>query len=104
MYGRVVALCSSFQRERKSCHIWLGGRINVASPEANLGGGQGIIAYPVFLFSHPLSGRSPDISEILLTRTLCLNSIDEFSQLIQFIYDMGRNEIFISLEIFVCSI
>ena len=52
--------CSLLQlSEGKSCRIWLGGRINVASPEANLGGGQGILAYPVFLFSHPFSGKVP---------------------------------------------
>ena len=45
--------------EGKSCRIWLGCRINVA--EANLGGGQGLLAYPGFLFSRPFSGRSPDI-------------------------------------------
>ena len=31
--------------------------------------------YPILLFSLPLSGRSPDMTEILLTGTLSLNSI-----------------------------
>ena len=37
----------------------------------------GPFVYPILLFSLPLSGRSPDMTEILLTRTLSLNSINQ---------------------------
>ena len=36
--------------------------------------------YPILLFSLPLSGRSPDMTEILLTGTLSLNSINQIRQ------------------------
>ena len=44
--------------------------------EANLNGSRGLLVYPIPLFSLPFSGRSPesDITEILLTGTLNLNS------------------------------
>ena len=45
-----------------------------ASFEANRGGGQGLLVYPI-LFSFPLSGRIPDITEILLTGTFRLKSV-----------------------------
>ena len=47
-----------------------------ASLEANLGGGRawGLLVYPI-LFSLPLSGRSPSMTETLLTGTLSLNSL-----------------------------
>ena len=48
-----------------------------ASLEANLGVGPGLLVYPNFLFSLPLSGRSPDVTEIMLTGTFSLNSIKQ---------------------------
>ena len=44
--------------------------------EANLNGSRGLLVYPILLFSLPHSGRSPesDITELLLTGTLNLNS------------------------------
>ena len=45
---------------------------NFASLEVNLGGGWGQTFSLPFLFSQPLSGRSPDMTEILLTGTLPL--------------------------------
>ena len=57
--------------ERWSCHIWLVYRMKFAT----LGSG-GLLVYPILFFSLPLSGRSPmsDVTEILLTGTLNLNS------------------------------
>ena len=34
---------------------------------------SGLLVYPILLFSLPLFGRSPDMTEILLTETLSLN-------------------------------
>ena len=58
----VVRLCC-FQRDL------LVGSMKFASFETNLGGGWGLLVYPILLFSLPLSGRSPDMTEILLTGT-----------------------------------
>ena len=54
--------------------------MKLASLEANLGGGRGLLVYPILLFplfflSDSLSGRHCDMTEILLTGTLSLNSI-----------------------------
>ena len=49
-----------------------------ASLEANLDGGI-LVFYPILPFSLALSGRSTDMTEILLTGTLCLNSIEIFN-------------------------
>ena len=38
---------------------------------------QGLLVYPIFLFALPLSGRSPDMTEILLTGTLSLSLISQ---------------------------
>ena len=55
--------------ESLPCHIWPVGRMKFATLEAYLS--RGLLVYPIFLFSLPLSGRSPesDITEILLTGT-----------------------------------
>ena len=46
--------------------------------------GRGLLVYPILLFSlHVPLSRSPDMTEILLTGTLNLNSINQ--------YDMGLN-------------
>ena len=66
--GRVVH--SLLQLSERPCHIWLVGRMKFASFKANLGWGWGLLVYPILLFSLPLSGRSPDMTEILLTGTL----------------------------------
>ena len=47
------------------------GRMQFTSFEANLG--LGLLVYHILLFSLPLSGRSPDMTEILLTGTLSFN-------------------------------
>ena len=62
--------------ERSPCHIWLVGRMKFASLEAHLDGGQGLLVDPI-LFSPSLSGRSPDMTEILLTRILSFNSVNQ---------------------------
>ena len=49
-----------------------------ASLEANLGAGRGLLVYPILLFYLP----HPDMTEILLTRTLSLNSIKKKKLLI----------------------
>ena len=59
------------------CHIWLVDRMKFASLETNLGEGWGLLVYPNLPFCLPLSGRSPDITEMLLTGSLSLNSINE---------------------------
>ena len=41
-----------------------------ASLDANFGGGLGLLVYPILIFSRHLSGRSPDMTEILLTGTI----------------------------------
>ena len=50
-----------------------------ASFEANLDGSRGHLVYPILLFSLPLSGMSPDMTEILLTEALNLNLINQFN-------------------------
>ena len=52
-------------------HIWLVDRMKFASLEANLGGGWGLLVYPILLFYLPLH-RCPAMTEILLTGTLSL--------------------------------
>ena len=79
--GRVVHSLLQLS-ERWPCHIWPVGRMKFASLEANLGGGWGLrVFYPILLFSLPLSGKIPDMTEILLTGTLSLNSINQFTGL-----------------------
>ena len=43
------------------------------------GGGWGLLVYPILLFYLPLSGSSPDMTVILLTGTLSLNSINRLT-------------------------
>ena len=61
--------------ERWPCHIWPVGRMKFASLEANLDGIWGLLD-PILLFPLPLSGRSLDMTEILLTWALSLNLIN----------------------------
>ena len=61
--------------ERWPCHIWLVEEVKFASHEANVG--WGLLFYLVFLFSLPLSGRCPDMTEPLLTGTLGINPISK---------------------------
>ena len=61
--------------ERWPCHIRLVDGVKFASHEANVGRGPFILSH--FLFSLPLSGRSPDMTELLLTGTLSINSISK---------------------------
>ena len=56
-----------------SCHIWLV-RIKFA---ANLSLGQGLLVYLILLFFLPPSRRSPDMTGILLTGMLNLNSTNQ---------------------------
>ena len=56
--------------------IWPVDRMKYALLKANLGGGQGLLVYPILLSFLPLSGRGPDMTEILLTGTLSINSIN----------------------------
>ena len=54
--------------------IYFVGRMKFASLEANWGG---LLVYPILFFSLPLSGRSPDMTEILWTGTFkYFNSIN----------------------------
>ena len=75
MSGRVVHSLLKFL-ERWPCNMWLIDRMKFASLEENLGGELGRLVYPIPLFSLPISGRSPDMIEILLTGTLNLNVIN----------------------------
>ena len=59
--------------ERWPCQILFVDRMKNASFETNLGGDSVLLVYPIPLSSLPLSGRSPDMTEILLTGTLSLN-------------------------------
>ena len=70
----MTVLCLSVCRTA-FCHIWLAGRMTFASLEANFVGGLGLLFKPILDFSLPLSGRSPYMTEILLTGTLSLSSI-----------------------------
>ena len=66
----VMVVCSLLPlSERLPCHIWLvvADRMKFASLEANLGGWVG--PFSRILFSLPLSGRNPNITEIVLTGT-----------------------------------
>ena len=58
---------------RWPCHIWLFDRKKFTSLETNLG--VGAFEYVPFFFSLFLSGKSSDMTEILLTGTLRLKSI-----------------------------
>ena len=60
--------------ERWPYHFRLVGKITFASLEANLDWGL-LVFYSILLVSLALSGRRPDMTSILLTGTLCLNSI-----------------------------
>ena len=56
--------------DRWPCHILLIDRLKFASLKANLVGSWGLLVYSILLFYLPLSGRSLDMTEILLTGTL----------------------------------
>ena len=60
--------------ERWTCHtcIWLVGKMRLVSLEANVWVGWGLLVYSILLFSLLLSGRSPNMTLILLTGTLSL--------------------------------
>ena len=60
-----------------SCHIWLVFRIELAPLEANLSMGQGLLVYPILLFFLPPSRRSPDMTGVLLTGMLNINSTNQ---------------------------
>ena len=60
-----------------SCHIWLVVRIIFASLAANLSLGQGLLVCSILLFFHPPSRRSPDVTGMLLTVMLNLNSANQ---------------------------
>ena len=62
----------SFQRDGIVMFV---GRTKYASLEANFGGGLGLLFYPIFPDFLPLSRRSSDMTEILLTGPLSLNLI-----------------------------
>ena len=66
-----------------SCHIWLVVRINFASRAANLSLGQGLLVYPILRFFLSPSRRSPDMTGILLTGTLNLNSTNQSKLILQ---------------------
>ena len=57
--------------EKWPCHVWH------ASLEAFFVGG--LLVYLILLFYTPLSLRSPNMTEISLTGTLSLNSINQFN-------------------------
>ena len=73
--GRVVHSLLQLS-ERWPGHIWLVGRMKFASFEANLGGFGALESSILFFLS--LSLGSPYMTEILLTGTLSLNSINQF--------------------------
>ena len=56
-----------------SFHTWLVDRVKFASLDTNLGGGWGLFSLSYSFVSTSVSGRSPDMTEILLTGTLSLN-------------------------------
>ena len=62
--------------ERWPFHSWLIDRMKCASLEAIFYVGWALLVYPILVFSLPLSGRSLDMTEILLTGTLSLSSIN----------------------------
>ena len=53
-----------------------------ASIEANVGGCVDLIVYRILLFSFHLSGKSPGITEILLTGASSYNSINQIEIII----------------------
>ena len=59
-----------------SCHIWLVGRMKFASLEAKMDGGQTLLVYPILLFHSASLLKSLNMTEILLTGTYSLNSIE----------------------------
>ena len=63
---RWCTFCCSFQRDG----LVIFGRMEFASYEGNLGGG--LLVYPILLFS-----PSPMMTELLLTGTLIVNSINQ---------------------------
>ena len=71
------ALSTASFREMSLSYLacWQLGRVmKFASLEVNLVGVWGLLVYLILLFSFRHSGRSPDMTEILLTRTLNLSS------------------------------
>ena len=72
MVGKVMQSLLQLS-ERWPCHVWLDGRMRFSSLEANLSLGQGLLVNPILRFCIPSSGRSPGITEILLTWMLNLN-------------------------------
>ena len=52
-----MAGCLLQLSERWPRHVWLVDGMKFASLEANLGGGQGPLVYPILLFTLPVSGR-----------------------------------------------
>ena len=75
----IIALYFEFENGLKFYNLqaWLLGMMKFASLEANLDGDPDLFAYPILLLSLPVSWRSPDMTEILLTGTFSLNSINE---------------------------
>ena len=69
MGGRVVRSLLQLS-ERWPCHIW-----HVDRMKGKFAWGWGVLVYPILLCYLPLSGRSPAMTEILLTGTLSLNSM-----------------------------
>ena len=53
--------------ERWPCHILLLDRMKFASLEVSIGGGWGLLVYPILIFYLPLSGRSSGMTELFLT-------------------------------------
>ena len=60
-----------------SCHIWLAVRIIFASLVTNLSLGQGLLVYSILFFFLPPTRRNPDMTGILLTGMLNLNSTNQ---------------------------
>ena len=58
-------------------HIWLVVRLKFASLAAKICLGQSILVGPILLFFLPASRRGPDMTGILLTGMLSLNSINQ---------------------------
>ena len=58
------------------CHIWLVGRMKFASLEAKMDGGRTLLVYPNLLFHSASLLKSLNMTEILLTGTYSLNSIE----------------------------
>ena len=62
----VTALCCSLQRDGTVIFGLLAG---LMLHMANLGGGQGLLVYAILILSLLPSGRSPNMTEIMLTGT-----------------------------------